>query len=292
MANSKPSQNSKPNNKGNNASSNRNNSNRNNNKDVKQPKCYESHNMNYIFHVEYFEHLQKWLEGKNEAKLYNKGIENFKFYVESPIAEWKNIEGYRSFSLKTCYPGLLIGTGNPHDISVDAAIKGGFSFDPVTGLPYIPGSSLKGMLRSYFPSGKDQESAKEHKEYIGALLEMIRAKEQGSAAIDVDALEADIFENHDIFFGGYPCEYQGSSLLSMEYITPHNKGKFANPVPISLIKVKPNVSFEFGFIFNDYVENGVVFSAADKLELMKQLILDMGIGAKTNVGFGKFLEKE
>lgn len=261
------------------------------NKEQKQPKRYESHNMNYIFHVEYFEHLQEWLNGENEANLYNKGIERFQFTVASPTEEWKNIEGYRSFSLKTCYPGLLIGTGNPHDISVKAAIKGGFSFDPVTGLPYVPGSSLKGVLRSCFPSGKDKERAGEHEAYIRSLIEMIKAKDQEAPTFDVKALENHIFENNDVFFGGYPCEYRGKNLLAMEYITPHNKGKFANPVPISMIKVKPDVSFEFGFLFTDYVENGNVFSAEDKLELMKLLILDMGIGAKTNVGFGKFLEK-
>ena len=278
MENSKPSQNSKPNNKG------------NNNKDAKQPKRYESHNMNYIFHVEYFEHLQTWLEGENEANQYNKGIERFAFAVESPTKEWKIIDGYRSFTLKTCYPGLMIGTGNPHDISVKAAIKGGFSFDPVTGLPYVPGSSLKGVLRSCFSSGKDKESASEHEAYIRSLIEKIKEDDQTASTFDIKALEENIFENNDVFFGGYPCEYKDKSLLAMEYITPHNKGKFANPIPISLIKVKPDVSFEFGFIFTDYVENGNVFSAADKLELMKRLILDMGIGAKTNVGFGKFLE--
>ena len=43
-------------------------------------------------------------------------------------------------------------------------------------------------------------------------------------------------------------------------------------------------------LFVDVADGAIVFSAKEKLELFKRLILDMGIGAKTNVGFGKFRE--
>ena len=81
-------------------------------------------------------------------------IENFEF--SSCPAIYKLLKKRRlrvagsRFELYTAYPGVLIGTGNPHEISMENAIKCGFSFDYVTGLPYIPGSSIKGMLRSYF----------------------------------------------------------------------------------------------------------------------------------------------
>lgn len=262
-----------------------------NHTEEKKPKRYESHNMNYVFYVEYFEHLEQWLDGDSEADMYSKGIENFIFNEDSPMKAWKQLDGYGSFALKTCYPGLLIGTGNPHNLNMDSVIKCGFSFDSVTGLPYIPGSSLKGMLRSYFPGEKDRESAKEYEAYIGSIIESIQMKNHRNTKMDVKALEIELFEKKDIFLGAYPCDHKGKALLEVEYITPHNKGIFKNPQPINLVKVRPEISFEFGFCLYDYEEKGAVFSAADKLELFKQLILDMGIGAKTNVGFGKFQEQ-
>ena len=82
--------------------------------------------------------------------------------------------------------------------------------------------------------------------------------------------------------------------MQMEFITPHTAGKFKNPNPISQIKVRPNVKFEFCFVLTDYVpEDGSrPVTAKDKLALFKTLILDMGIGAKTHVGFGRFSEGE
>jgi CRISPR-associated protein Cmr6 len=34
--------------------------------------------------------------------------------------------------------------------------------------------------------------------------------------------------------------------------------------------------------------DGVIFTSAIKKELFKQILLDLGIGAKTNVGYGQF----
>ena len=265
--------------------------------DAPPEKKYQSSNMSYIFQVEYFENLAKWRsEGnskdvKQEVGIYNKGIENFCFKETSPVSMWREIDGYQNFQLVTCYPGLLIGTGNPHEISVASAIKCGFAFDAVTGYPYIPGSSLKGMLRSCFPGdNKETSISKEYEEYLLMHIREIKKDNRNEGKWNIEALKSHIFENGDIFLGAFPSERSvGSSMLAMEYITPHKK--FANPVPISLIKVKPEVQFEFGFILKDYVADGaVVFSAKEKLELFKRLILDMGIGAKTNVGFGKFRE--
>lgn len=64
-----------------------------------------------------------------------------------------------SFSLKTTYPGLTLGTGTLHSIGSKGEIKIGFFFDFTTGLPTIPGSTVKGLIRSAFPQflgkGKD-----------------------------------------------------------------------------------------------------------------------------------------
>ena len=59
-----------------------------------------------------------------------------------------------AFQLTTLYPGLLAGSGIVHDVKADEALKLGMSFDQTTGLPYIPGSSVKGVLRNAFTLDK------------------------------------------------------------------------------------------------------------------------------------------
>lgn len=258
--------------------------------------AFQSKNMNYIYNVSYFEGI-RWdnltssaTQRANEELLgrHNHDIECFRFKGGSPMEDWKELKGYGSFSLYTMYPGLLIGTGNEHSLKISGALKCGFTFDYTTGLPYIPGSSLKGAMRACFPGdGKPAKESAEYESYIKGVL--------NREDLNVNKLKEQIFENRDMFLGAFPVvEENGSQLMQMEFITPHTAGKFKNPNPISQIKVRPNVKFEFCFVLTDYVpEDGSrPVTAEDKLALFKTLILDMGIGAKTHVGFGRFSEGE
>lgn len=272
---------------------------------------YQSKNMHYIYHVEYFEGLhlfgpkkpeekqsgQKQLgqktgnkgkqgsadSGENDkiwgVKEKNQAVCDFVFPSEHLFAELENMEQFCSFTLNTTYPGLLLGIGNPHQISEDGSFKLGFSFDYVTGLPYIPGSTLKGVLRSYFP-----EDGKKKKEEFQDLICTLLEQENGYEA---EPLKQDIFEHgRDIFLGAYPVVEDQRGIMEREYITPH-PSRFKNPNPISLLKVKPDVSFRFCFLLQDFVpDTGAVITAQDKLNLFRELLLLGGIGAKTNVGFG------
>ncbi len=48
-------------------------------------------------------------------------------------------------------PGMLLGTGYTHETGQLGEFKLGFFFDHTSGLPIVPGSSVKGKLRSAFP---------------------------------------------------------------------------------------------------------------------------------------------
>ena len=247
---------------------------------------YQSKNMSYRFYKEYFDDMDLEYYGKEteveDVKIRNQGILEFDFYTEdSPYAQWKILEGFQGFSLYTSYPGLLLGMGTEHRLSKKEILKFGFSFDHVTGLPYIPGSSLKGMLRAYFPGDKKPETeSAEYENYIRDIL--------GKPELDVYALKNHIFEGNDVFLGAFPIIEGDRKLLAMDYITPH-KNELKGPNPISFLKVKPNVQFAFGFLISDF--EGQV-TAAEKRQLFETLLLDMGIGAKTNVGFGRFSKEK
>jgi len=81
-------------------------------------------------------------------------------------------------------------------------------------------------------------------------------------------------------------------LFGIENITPHRaktKGyaRLNSPDILQLLKVMPGVVFQFRFILKDStVEVGYPVTAQKKLKLFSEIFRDLGIGAKTNVGFG------
>lgn len=262
-----------------------------NQKPADTPHMLKSPNMNYVFYHEYYNGLTKDKE-KNGFKLENvqeknKCLEKFSFDLSlSPLEQVKNLPNYQTFTLKTTYPGLMIGTGNPHDVKGAGLIKTGFSFDYVTGLPFLNGSSLKGILRSLFPTDKDKSASADLKrDYLASCFQI--------DAGEVDDLRNALFENADIFIGAFPSVRNQKELLALEYITPHDAKGFKNPQPINTIKIKPNVAFEFGFILKDSqlpMEKTVTVEM--KKKAFQTILEDIGIGAKTNVGFGQLVKIE
>lgn len=104
----------------------------------------------------------------------------------------------------------------------------------------------------------------------------------------------------DIFFDGYIVStnhpainrsaYQNPKpFIGDDYITPHQNRKkpemspFTNPIPLMFLKILPEVTIQFQFD----VKDGLL-TKEQKEELFRRLLLDFGIGAKTNVGYGQF----
>lgn len=240
------------------------------------------------------------------------------------------------FCLVTTYPGLLIGSGYSHGIKSQGDFKLGFYFDYTTGLPVIPGSTIKGVLRSAFGAShnKNERFRQEKQNYIWATLEEIagqqwdsKIKSQVGNSQFVAMLEKDIFEgigsdgkvkplaDRDIFFDAYPVpgtKNNEQNLFYDDYVTPHVRDKIdikngtyevedasalQNPKPIRFLKVAPGVRFKFSFLLHDSVistgpnkEEELKITREMKVELFRRIILDLGLGAKTNLGYGTFTE--
>lgn len=236
-------------------------------------------NLNLLFYKEYYQKLGTG-EFKADVKRIDDILINTKFekkdYSPSRIAQKECI-----FILKTTYPGLLIGAGNPHgagDIGgSDDDINMGFSFDFVTGQPYIPGSSVKGVLRSHF---------KDHPQAVREIISKL--KNINVSEKTVEKLEQAIFDNADVFLDAVVFDGdENGRLLDFDYITPHGKAT-KNPIPIKIIKVAPDVRFEFRFVLSDKQIDGQSFTKEVLVDLFKELLCIFGAGAKTNVGYGHF----
>lgn len=239
---------------------------------------------------------------EKEKSLFNES--NIK-YINNTLLGYtleRSIKNYvsfgQSFNLTTAYPGLLIGSGYEHNLkSSNDSFKLGFYFDYTTGLPMILGSSIKGVLRSAFPENerKDKELNDSKMEYIQELL--MEITKANFTKNEVHQLRDEIFEGkyneeesipiykRDIFLGAEICGVKRESrkILGDDYITPH-KEETKNPTPLKFLKVLPDVIFKFSFDLKDSQK----ITKDQKLELFKKIILDLGVGSKTNIGYGSF----
>lgn len=186
-------------------------------------------------------------------------------------------EKYKPFPATTLYPGLVTGVGIEHGSKkITGGYELGMHFDYTMGMPIIYGSSVKGVLRTYF-------------------------KEFYEGDIDADKLIEDIFcgkndgipkpiYERDIFFDAVITESCNGTFLADDSITPHIGGPLKNPIPIAMLKIAPGCTLEFRFRLCNTVVGGMKFSIADKFDLFKKILTTVGIGAKTNVGYGQLSE--
>lgn len=178
------------------------------------------------------------------------------------------------FPLEIQYPGLVTGVGIDHETKVEGEFKLGVHFDWTHGMPVVYGSSVKGVLKSYF---KEFYSPKE-----------------GQQPTAEDAIE-DIFNggkksiyNRDIFFDAVIIQPDKKGrILCPDSITPHLQGPLKNPIPITFLKIAPGCTLEFRFKLVDTKIGDLVLNKEDKLQIFKEILTTVGIGAKTNVGYGQ-----
>lgn len=190
------------------------------------------------------------------------------------IANPIGTEECSSFRAKILYPGLVTGVGLEHN---SKNIKGGYNlgmhFDYTWGMPVVYGSSVKGVLREYF-------------------------KEFYEGEIDKQKLEEDIFSgkvgnenksiyHRDIFFDAVITKTYNGHLLEDDSITPHGDNPLKNPLPITMLKIAPGCEIEFRFRLVDSVVGGKAFKKEEKLKLFENILKTVGVGAKTNVGYGQ-----
>lgn len=212
---------------------------------------------------------------------------------------------YKEFELETTYPGLLCGIGYHHEVNKPKDEEAvpffqlGMYFDYSSGLPVIPGSSIKGALRaavndwefladeaitvlikkhkpSLLEELKDSEKLK--KSFIDEVFKGLEYQKEGE---NTKEKRFSIYER-DIFFDAIPVKAK-RNLLGEDYIT-HHPSVFTDPNPVRFLRVEPEVTYRFRFLLYD----GGLFPAELKKQIFSKIILELGLGAKTNVGYGRF----
>lgn len=218
---------------------------------------------------------------------------------EASLARLKK-SGYltRTIKLKSV-SRLIVGLGDKNALEV------GFTFHPLYGYPYIPGSSLKGLCRSWLEiaenefDGKvlqdedlqseiDQESRqifgsfkKDEKnipEYLKRELES--RKESVSKLGDVLFFDAIPTEDTKLDF-----DIDIMNPHYSEYYTDPKKsppGDWYSPVPIKFLTIKEGATFAFYLASRNE-------KSLDKAEKwLLNGLSELGIGSKTSSGYGYF----
>lgn len=226
-----------------------------------------------------------------------------------------------TITFTTTYPGLLIGSGYVHETLNEGEFKLGFYFDYTTGMPCIPGSSIKGVLRSVFPQFRNkhpfiklkrEDISEVQQSKVDYLATQLGWENEPDKNQKVHQLEQAIFEGTDLdatpktpvdgkkedtvyksiyqrfcFYNGYISNpAAGSRIFEVDTITPHGTNPLKNPTPLNFLKIRPGVEFTLQLQLQD-IEYLSLSKSNIKL-LFETILRTTGIGAKTNVGYGQF----
>lgn len=226
-----------------------------------------------------------------------KFIKNRKKEMQDLSAKVSDGSSAYSFTAKTVYPGLLIGMSNPTANTVQESdnnkndkntdFKTGFTFDYISGLPYIPGSSIKGILRDAMRKYQEDviEYLKEDLESDDKIADLV--KELFGDAQEDEGYSYTNTSKRDVFLDAVIIEGDNDKyILKDDYITPHSE--FKDPVPIHILALRPDVKIMFYFIIRKDKIGGL--DSSKRFNLYKDLLLDLGVGARTNIGYGSLEE--
>ena len=288
-------------------------------------------NIGFYFNRLYYKDitsLKQMEEKKQKDEMKEKNLEMTRFSYEEDdrvkVSQYYLKGNTSPFCLTTNYPGLFTGAGMGHEAKITGELNLGFYFDYTTGLPVIPGSTIKGVLRSAFPQWdnhkKTPSKIKNAKmRYIYSLIggvdwDELNDVEKGIQKNRIIKIEKEIFDgeiggenlsvyDRDIFLDAYISKATTKKptpdcILGTDSITPHKKegmtysqSLLKNPNPIPFLKVLPDVQFRFEFKLKNHTKSDSDLLDQDAKEaLFKQILTDLGIGAKTNVGYGQFTD--
>jgi len=269
---------------------------------------YEAPNLGLLFYKQIYKerNVLNTLNGNgnNHANPFNNYYKALTGFTADKYVQIENCASTSKFALKTTYPGLLIGSGYTHDSGKEGDAKIGFFFDHTSGQPIIPGSSVKGVLRSIFELDIDDRGRKttgvKSVEAFNFFIKEADIEYPKLSISEIKTLMQEIFGTQDkpgkdIFYDAViDIAKSGSKkIVSTDFITPHKHtgsprrpelDQFSNPTPLMFLRVMPEIVFEFRFD----LKNSEILKANQKKEFFKAIISTLGVGAKTNVGYGQF----
>jgi CRISPR-associated protein Cmr6 len=184
-----------------------------------------------------------------------------------------------------CYKTLWhfvsgLGLNNP--------VENGMAWHHTLGVPYLPGTSVKGLVRAWVEQWVSDLSQVEINRIFGP---------KGNKQEETDDDNSKKTTKHVgsiIFFDALPLK---PVQLTADVMTPHYQ-KYYNgneppadwlaPNPIPFLTVKDNQTFLFNVAPREKNNEEQISDCKLILEWLDQALLNMGAGAKTAAGYGRF----
>ncbi|MBI5207095.1 MAG: type III-B CRISPR module RAMP protein Cmr6 [Candidatus Firestonebacteria bacterium] len=186
------------------------------------------------------------------------------------------------FSLHTA-SRLLFGIGYEHPTKI------GFMFDWTSGLPIIPGSSLKGValhiVENYIEEIKDLSLDNSEKD------EIFGTKNNAGRII---------------FLPAYPIIEKNKAFLELDVMTPHYQPYYSNseenppadwysPIPLHFLTVPEGIKYCFRLADREKINDtnlkkpdGELTLLGKAEKILKYALTEFGVGAKTSIFYGYF----
>ncbi len=151
-------------------------------------------------------------------------------------------------------------------LGLNHPVENGFKWHHTLGVPYLPGSSIKGMIREW---GENWDKSQDIEKLFGDEKKVGTVVILDAIPIEPVELKSDVMTLH---YGPY---YGGDEPPA----------DWHDPNPIPFMVVKENQRFQIG-IFprkqNDHEDCEKLYS------MLKEAFEYLGVGAKTAVGYGRF----
>ena len=160
---------------------------------------------------------------------------------------------------------FVTGLGRSHPV------ENGFAWHPTLGTPYLPGSSVKGLVRAWAMLDGDSPSAdKTATRLLGDRDRRTVGRLRFLDAVPVSPvqLKADVMTPH---FAGWTPEAP--------------PGDWRSPTPIPFLTTAAGTSFLFGILPSHAADEDDLTTASSWL---RDALSWAGAGAKTSVGYGRF----
>lgn len=158
---------------------------------------------------------------------------------------------------------FVTGLGRSHPV------ENGFAWHSTLGVPYLPGSSIKGLVRAWAEHDAEPRPARELVDAIlgsaGAAGQVVFADAVPPAPVK---LEADVMTPH--YAGWTPTEPPGD---------------WCGPVPVPFLVTAPQTAFAFSLL---PVRAAGADAAQEAFKWLRAALTHAGAGAKTAVGYGRF----
>jgi len=200
----------------------------------------------------------------------------------------------KEFSLTLCWR-LIVGLGASHPQETSMTLH------HIYGIPFIPGSAIKGVTKQWTILKLADKYKGDNESFENSIRRITLALENGDdlgMEVDETAFKEliEIFgtqkkQGEVVFFDAYPTR---DIKLKMDIMNPHYPkyyqgneppGDWQSPNPIKFLTVE-NTKFQFYLISKKH-------DLIEKAErLLKNALHNHGIGAKTSLGYGVFINAD